>query len=63
MTREFNFKEGDGFSFERYISVDDVKKFAEVVGDSNPIHLDEHFAENSFFKKRIVHGAFLGGLI
>ena len=61
--QEFNFKEGDGFSFERFISADDVKKFAEVVGDSNPIHLDEQFAENSFFKKRIVHGAFLGGLI
>ncbi|HQV93636.1 MAG TPA: MaoC/PaaZ C-terminal domain-containing protein, partial [Anaerolineales bacterium] len=61
--REFNFKEGDGFSFERFISAEDVKKFAEVVGDSNPIHLDESFAENSFFKKRIVHGAFLGGLI
>ncbi|MEB2333982.1 MAG: MaoC family dehydratase [Anaerolineaceae bacterium] len=63
MTREFNFKEGDGFSFERFISADDVKKFAEIVGDSNPIHLDESFAERSFFKKRIVHGAFLGGLI
>ena len=63
MTREFNCKEGDGFSFERYISAEDVKKFAEVVGDSNPIHLDEGFAENSYFKKRIVHGAFLAGLI
>lgn len=63
MTREFNFKEGDGFSFERFISADDVKKFAEIVGDSNPIHLDESFAERSFFKKKIVHGAFLGGLI
>jgi 3-hydroxybutyryl-CoA dehydratase len=29
----------------------------------NPVHLDADFAEGSFFKKRIVHGAFLAGLI
>lgn len=63
MAREFDLKEGDGFSFERFISADDVKQFAEIVGDSNPIHLDERYAERSFFKKRIVHGAFLAGLI
>ena len=40
-----------------------MQKFAETVGDLNPVHLDEEFAEKSFFKKRIVHGAFLGGLI
>jgi 3-hydroxybutyryl-CoA dehydratase len=63
MPDTFDFKEGDGFSFERFISTEDVNRFAEVVGDSNPIHLDENYAENSFFKKRIVHGAFLTGLI
>ena len=60
---DFSYKVGDGFSFERYISAEDVKQFAEVVGDSNPVHLDANFAENSFFKQRIVHGAFLAGLI
>jgi 3-hydroxybutyryl-CoA dehydratase len=63
MSTDFNYQIGDGFSFVRYISADDVRKFAEVVGDLNPIHLDSTFAERSFFKKRIVHGAFLGGLI
>jgi len=60
---DFSFKIGDGFSFERFISAEDVKQFADVVGDSNPVHLDTVFAEGSFFKKRIVHGAFLAGLI
>ena len=46
-----------------HISAEDVKQFAEVVGDLNPIHLDSEVAEKSFFKKRIVHGAFLAGLI
>jgi 3-hydroxybutyryl-CoA dehydratase len=63
MPNEFNFKEGDGFSFERIITAEDVRQFAGIVGDTNPIHLDAAFAERSFFKKRIVHGAFLAGLI
>ena len=63
MPNEFRFQEGDQFHWGRFISAEDVKRFAEVVGDLNPIHLDAEFAETSFFKKRIVHGAFLGGLI
>ena len=63
MSNDFSFSEGDHFRWERFISAEDVKRFAEVVGDLNPIHLDAEVAEKSFFKKRIVHGAFLGGLI
>ncbi len=63
MSTEFPYNVGDEFRFERFISSEDVRKFAEVVGDLNPVHLDADFAEGSFFKKRIVHGAFLGGLI
>ena len=63
MTVDFNYQTGDGFSFEKYNSPEDVKQFAEIVGDLNPIHLDAEFAEKSFFKKCIVHGAFLAGLI
>ena len=63
MSNEFSYKEGDGFFFDRFISAEDVKQFAGIVGDLNPIHIDAGFAEKSFFKKRIVHGAFLAGLI
>lgn len=63
VTTEFSYAAGDGFQYERFISADDVQQFAEVVGDLNPIHLDTEFAEKSFFKKRIVHGAFLVGLL
>ena len=63
MVKEFSYREGDGFSYQRYISAEDVRQFAEIVGDLNPVHLDVAFTEKSFFKKRIVHGAFLAGLI
>jgi 3-hydroxybutyryl-CoA dehydratase len=60
---DFSFQEGDHFKWERFISAEDVKQFAEVVGDKNPVHINEEFAAQTSFKKRIVHGAFLGGLI
>ena len=63
MATEFLYTQGDDYKFERYISAEDVRQFAEIVGDLNPIHWDVEFAERSFFKKRIVHGAFLAGLI
>jgi 3-hydroxybutyryl-CoA dehydratase len=63
MSTDFSFQDGDGFKWERHISADDVQRFAGIVGDLNPVHLDAEFAGNSFFKKRIVHGAFLAGLI
>lgn len=46
------------YSFEQ----EDVIKFAEASGDFNPIHLDDEYAKNSIFKKRIIHG-FLGASI
>ena len=36
---------------------EDVDTFAQVTGDTNPIHLDEEYASKSIFKKRVVHGA------
>lgn len=38
------------------VTDDVVKKFAELSGDFNPIHMDEEFAANTRFKKRIAHG-------
>jgi 3-hydroxybutyryl-CoA dehydratase len=29
----------------------------------NPVHLDDEYAKNSIFKKRIAHGMLLGGYI
>lgn len=43
-------------------SQDDVKAFADLSMDFNPIHLDKGFASNSIFKQNIVHGFLVGSL-
>ncbi len=53
-------QKGDGFSFTRFISAEDVRDFAKVSGDDNPIHIDEDYIANSTdFERPIVHGVFL----
>ena len=37
----------------------DVKSFAELSGDNNPLHLNDEFATNSKFGARIAHGMYL----
>ena len=40
----------------------DILMFAGVSGDTNPIHLNDEFAEESRFKKRIAHGMLTASL-
>ena len=39
-----------------------VDLYAQVSGDTNPLHIDEEYASKSIFKRRIIHG-FLGGSV
>jgi 3-hydroxybutyryl-CoA dehydratase len=41
----------------------DIRAFAEVSGDRNPLHLDEEFALSTAFKGRIAHGMLSGAYI
>ena len=53
-----------GMSYElvKSFSQDDVKAFALLSMDNNPIHLDQEYARNSLFKRNIVHGFLVGSL-
>jgi len=47
---------GMSASYSQTVTDADIKAFAGISGDRNPVHLDECYAENSRYKKRIAHG-------
>lgn len=54
---------GQTASLKKTFITDEVKAFAELSLDRNPIHLDKAYAEQTIFGSRIVHGFFVGSLI
>jgi acyl dehydratase len=47
---------GMSVSYSQTVTDSDIKAFAGISGDRNPVHLDEDYALKSKFKKRIAHG-------
>ena len=56
-------KIGDGASLTKTFTDEDVRTFAEISGDKNPVHLDDNYAASTQFKQRLVHGMLTAGLI
>lgn len=54
---------GTQTTLSRTINEDDIRLFALVSGDHNPIHLDAEYAGRSLFGKRIAHGFLIGSMI
>lgn len=54
---------GDCIEFTKTITNDDVQKFAQVSGDTNPLHTAPDAAEDSIFGEQIAHGILVSGLI
>ena len=57
------FKAGDTAETTRKIEQADVDAFAEITGDHNPVHVDEAFAQQTRFGRRIAHGMLTASLI
>lgn len=49
-------KAGDTAEAAHVVTDADIRAFAAVSGDHNPVHLDEEFAQTTRFKGRIAHG-------
>ncbi len=51
-----DFEPGQHASFRKTFTDEDVRRFIEITGDSNPLHVDDEFAARTQFGRRIVHG-------
>ncbi|PSP78143.1 acyl dehydratase [Halobacteriales archaeon QS_1_68_20] len=54
---------GDVVEFSKTLVEDEVRAFAAASGDTNRLHLDEEYAEESRFGGTIVHGTLVSGII
>ena len=56
-------KIGDSAQISNTVTETVINDFAKATGDFNPIHLDQTYAEKTYFKGRIAHGVLSIGYI
>jgi acyl dehydratase len=56
------FEPGQHVSFRRTFTDEDVRRFIEITGDTNPLHTDDEFAAGTRFGRRILHGMLTASL-
>ncbi len=56
-------KVGDRAEFEKTVTTEDVARFADVTGDTNPLHRDADYAAKTRFGECIAHGMLSAGYI
>src|SRR6185503_15498943 len=54
---------GDKASRTQAINDEMIRAFADLTGDTNPVHLDDAYAAGTRFGRRIAHGMIAAGLI
>lgn len=58
-----NIRVGDTAEFSKTIADEDVRVFADLTGDHNPVHLDDQYASSTRFGRRVAHGMLTASLI
>lgn len=56
-------KLGDTASISKEITDADLRDFARLSLDANPVHLDDDFAATTIFGRRIAHGLYVASFI
>ncbi|WP_022726702.1 MaoC family dehydratase [Fodinicurvata sediminis] len=49
--------------FSKTVTEADIVLYAGITGDTNPLHLDQDYAETTMFKGRIAHGMLTAGFV
>jgi 3-hydroxybutyryl-CoA dehydratase len=52
-------------TYEKSVTVTEemIERFAQAIGDHNPLHLDEKYAKGTRFKTRVAHGMLQAGIL
>ncbi|HEV2860394.1 MAG TPA: MaoC family dehydratase [Pyrinomonadaceae bacterium] len=56
-------KPGDTAEITKTVTDDDIRKFADLIGDDNSVHLDDEYAAKTRFGRRIAHGMIGASLV
>jgi 3-hydroxybutyryl-CoA dehydratase len=54
---------GDSAELSKTITDEEIRAFAELTGDFNPVHTDDEYARATRFGRRIAHGMLAASLI
>lgn len=57
-----DFEPGQRASFTKTFTDEDVRRFIEITGDRNPLHVDDAFAAQTQFGRRVIHGMLTASL-
>ncbi len=56
-------KPGEKVVWKKKITLEDMKQFANLTKDDNPVHFDEDAAKESGYPAPLVHGMFVNSLV
>jgi acyl dehydratase len=63
MARIDDFEPGQHVTLRKTFTEEDVRRFIEITGDVNPLHVDEEFAAGTQFGRRVLHGMLTASIL
>jgi 3-hydroxybutyryl-CoA dehydratase len=58
-----SFTVGEEATLTKTVTDEEIKTFARISGDDNPVHVNDAYAKGTMFGGRIAHGMLVAGLI